>query len=46
MHQPKNWPKLWKKGGYNADQVLYADETGLYRMKMPERTYIYRNIFV
>lgn len=37
---PEKLADLIKDGGYTADQVFNADETGLFWKKMPSRTYI------
>lgn len=37
---PAKLATIIKEGGYSADQVYNADETGLYWKKMPSRTYI------
>ncbi|GFY25486.1 tigger transposable element-derived protein 1 [Trichonephila clavipes] len=40
---PEELAKIIEDGDYSADQVLNADETGLYWKKMPNRTYIAKN---
>lgn len=40
---PNILKKIFEKGGYVPEQVFIVDETGLYRKRMPERTYISRN---
>ncbi|GFU80941.1 tigger transposable element-derived protein 1 [Trichonephila clavipes] len=37
---PEELAKIIEDGGYSADQVFNADETGLYWKKLPNRTYI------
>ncbi|GFT59393.1 tigger transposable element-derived protein 1 [Trichonephila clavipes] len=37
---PEELAKIIEDGGYFADQVFNADETGLYWKKLPNRTYI------
>ncbi|GFY18864.1 tigger transposable element-derived protein 1 [Trichonephila clavipes] len=37
---PKELAKIIEDGDYSVDQVFNADETGLYRKKLPNRTYI------
>ncbi|GFW96549.1 tigger transposable element-derived protein 1 [Trichonephila clavipes] len=37
---PEELAKIIEDGDYSADQVLDADETGLYWKKLPNRTYI------
>lgn len=37
---PAKLQKIIEDGGYTADQVFNADETGLYWKKMPSRTYV------
>ncbi|GFV39168.1 tigger transposable element-derived protein 1 [Trichonephila clavipes] len=37
---PEELAKIIEDGDCSADQVFNADETGLYRKKLPNRTYI------
>ena len=39
-HYPEQLAKIIQEGGYCADQVFNADETGLFWKRMPTRTYI------
>lgn len=41
---PAEFAKIVEEGGYTAEQVFNADETGLYWKKMPSRTYVAKEL--